>query len=523
MKYTSLFSAVAIAAAMGTQALATVTTNDVGTVQDFEGADPIASRTGWTVQTEDQSEIIAAPLSSADAVAGYTANQHLKLNTEGQELVWRPGTVSEPKSIIEMKVRLVASDTEPAISSEDSTVHAAVYLKVSETPDPTNDGLYAYTDNGWSKLDAAFNSQLATGSMIALRVLMDYEARTATYEGCLLADAENDVPVFVNLGTKNMANRSNAENQGHLATIGFKGTGGVDDLFVKEIEETPSTATINFEYWEEGEEDPAYTDSNYTLDTVDPNSVVTSAYRFNAALVVKKVELFQNGSQLTWTEAPAFNGNSNIANISVSTNNYTFLPDTTYLVKVTAGEPAPTTYEVTFVSEGSTFATTNVVAGTSIVAPDPAPTKAADAEYTYEFEGWYTDAQFSTKYTFGNAVNSAFSLYANFTSNAIPAVTGVEFGTFAIVDGTAQFTAFSVSGSTATATLSANIESTGTQTQKTLYAKYETALGSGTYGYAEATVTDQTAGKPGSVTFTFTVPAGNALFLRGLSNENGSN
>ena len=103
-----------------------------------------------------------------------------------------------------------------------------------------------------------------------------------------------------------------------------------------------------------------------------------------------------------------------------------------------------------------------------------------------------------------------------------PSVEGVEFGTYVIVDGPAQFTAFSVDGTTATATLSANIEDTGTQTQKPLYAKYEAALGSGSYSYAAATVTAQTAGEPGSVTFTFTVPAGNSLFLVGLSNENGS-
>ena len=257
MKYTSLFSAVAIAAAMGTQALATVTTNTVPDNSiNFEGASyPVgtmkaAQLTGWTVQNEDLSEIIYAPLSSADAVDGYTANKHVKLNTEGNELKWEPSTMTTNKAIIEMKVRLVASDTAPAIS--DGDVHAAVYLQVSDPVDATKDGLYAYAEtnsaNQWVKLNtAAFNHDLATGDMVALRVVMDYAAMTATYEGALLADAENDTPVYYQLGSTTMANPGNAETQGQLASISFKGTGGIDDLFVGEIVETPSTANVSLQ------------------------------------------------------------------------------------------------------------------------------------------------------------------------------------------------------------------------------------------------------------------------------------
>lgn len=365
MKYTSLFSAVAIAAAMGTQALATVRTNDVNVTEGtFEakaiGAAGTVLGGTWAVQNEDQSEVIYAPLSSQDAVDGYTANKHLKLNTEGNELVWNPGTVNEPKSIIEMKVRLVASDTAPAISAEDTTVHAAVYLQVSEPVDANNDGLYAYTASGWSKLDAPFNAQLATGSMVALRVLMDYEAQTATYEGCVLTDAENDVPVYVNLGTKNMANPTTAQNR-TLASVGFKGTGGIDDLFVTEIEETATTATITTKVWDTVIQGPSQQrEITGTIDTIEAGSTYYSSVDFDSSfpdLVVKTVQLFEatfttnsieplaittNWTERGWTTAPTID--SSTGGFSVTMANYTFVAEHIYEIRIVVGEEssAPT-------------------------------------------------------------------------------------------------------------------------------------------------------------------------------------
>ena len=520
MKYTSLFSAVAIAAAMGTQALATVTTNNVAANSiNFEGASyPVgtmraAQLTGWTVQNEDLSEIIYAPLSSADAVEGYTANKHVKLNTEGNELKWEPSSMTTNKAIIEMKVRLVASDTAPAISDPD--VHAAVYLQVSDPVDATKDGLYAYATvegaNAWTKLDtSAFNHDLATGDMVALRVVMDYAARTATYEGALLADAENDTPTYYGLGETAMANPADAKTQGQLASISFKGTGGIDDLFVGEIVETPSTATITLQEYDGEDWQEVETGS---VDTADPLKNFTSSLTIPAGKEVTVTVCDASGNELaTLTTADVVDS---LGNFEVSCDDYAFRPDTEYLIRVLYTDPVAN-FTVTFTTDrGTAPADQTVQSGSKATNPGAPAYEGSD----YTFVEWQLNG---AEYDFDDPVTGNITLTAVWQAASAPAE-GVEFGTFVIGDGAAQFTAFSVSGTTATATLSANIESTGTQTQKPLYAKYETALGSGSYSYAAATVTAQTAGEPGSVTFTFTVPAGNSLFLVGLSNEDGSN
>lgn len=335
MKYTSLFSAVAVAVAMSTQAFATVTTNHTQTV-DFEGEETLpGSLTGWTAQPGDLSSIIAAPLSESSAREGGYAHKHLELNTEGLELKWTPANMSTNKAIIEMKVRLVASDRAPAISDND--VHAAVYLKVDENT-PAEDGLYAYTATGWQKLNTSgFNADLVNGSMVALRVVMDYAARQATYEGALLADAENDVPVYVTLGTKDMANANDAEQQGQLASISFKGTGGVDDLFVGEIEETASSATVTFELWM----DP--TAAQYeealppqTIDTVAANSAVTASFETDLEGETLTWELYDltNNTQCVWLVVPTADGDGNY---NVTMANFAFQVNHGYLVKVIVG------------------------------------------------------------------------------------------------------------------------------------------------------------------------------------------
>ena len=350
MKYTSLFSAVAIAAAMGTQALATVTTNTVPANSiNFEGASyPVgtmqaAQLTGWTVQNEDLSEIIYAPLSSADAVDGYTANKHVKLNTEGNELKWEPSNMTTNKAIIEMKVRLVASDTAPAISDND--VHAAVYLQVSDPVDATKDGLYAYSrvsgEDKWSKLDTSeFNHNLATGDMVALRVVMDYAERTATYEGALLADAENDIPVYRVLGSTAMANPASAATQGQLASISFKGTGGIDDLFVGEIVTTPSSASVTFELWSDltaATADEAL--DPQTIDTVAAGSAVTASFETDLEGETLTFKLYDvtagtPGTECTWLVEPTADGEGNY---NVTMSNFAFAVDHNYLVKVIVG------------------------------------------------------------------------------------------------------------------------------------------------------------------------------------------
>lgn len=583
MKYTSLFSAVAIAAAMGTQALATVTTNNTTTI-DFEGDGyPVgtmraAQLSRWTVQNEDLSEIIYAPLSSADAVDGYTANKHVKLNTEGNELMWEPSGMSTNKAIIEMKVRLVASDTAPAIS--DADVHAAVYLQVSDPVDATKDGLYAYSTvngaNEWAKLDtSAFNHVLATGDMVALRVVMDYAARTATYEGALLADAENDTPTYYELGETAMANPSDAETQKHLVSISFKGTGGIDDLFVGEIVETPSTASISLKVWNGETFNEA--DSG-DIDTANAEQSFTSHVELQANKIITVTLWDENEEEELATLAGVIDENGDV---TITCNDYAFEPNTEYVVRVMFSDPV-VTHTVTFNVDGTTT-TTNVVHNETVAAPDPAPSKngyrfngwtlsgsaydfsspvtaditlvatwkelftvsfdlndhgsaiapleVADGETAtapaapiaegWTFGGWFTDdGTFANEYNFSTPVTASIELHAKWTEAS--SAEGVEFGTFVIVDDgttTPEFTAFSVSGTTATATLKAKIVSNGdTATSKTFYAKYTTTLG-GAVQTVEANAGTPTVGDAGTVTVTFQVPSGNSLFLVGFTND----
>lgn len=358
MKYTSLFSAVAVAAAMSTQAFATVTTNDVGAAT-FEEAKygnggPISGLNltpEWSVQSEDASEIITAPLSTLDS-EGYTGNNRLlKLNTEGQELVWNPGTVQQPEALIEMKVKLVASDTEPAISSEDQTIHAAVFLKIADETNPSpGDGLYAYTDDGWQLLDttnmvreATGDSNatgfIANGSTVALRVLMNYNnegtgAKTATYEGALITDGV--VGTFFNLGTKNMANPASAVTQGQLASIAFKGTGGVDDLFVRQITRTASTASISLEIKNEGQWEEVSTGS---VDTADPEKAFTAIdievpENMNVTITVCDAQ----GEVLATLPNTVLDDGA----LSVSCEDYAgFQPNTSYKIRIEFTDPTP--------------------------------------------------------------------------------------------------------------------------------------------------------------------------------------
>ena len=74
---------------------------------------------------------------------------------------------------------------------------------------------------------------------------------------------------------------------------------------------------------------------------------------------------------------------------------------------------------LTYIVEFTT-GTTQTIDSQTIEAGDKAveptnPTKAATAEFTYAFEGWYTEQSLTNKYEFNTAVNSNLHLYAKFT------------------------------------------------------------------------------------------------------------
>ena len=188
---------------------------------------------GWSVHMEDESEVLRAPVQASETVEGYEGG-HLWLCTEGRELVYTlaDGSVL-PTAETSMKVRLIPSDTYP--EGIDTDVHAAVFLMLNEPEDPTNDGLYGYTDTGWSKLDTTELGPLSLNDVLALKVTMDYSAKTVSYSGVVVTDdpyaslADTD---YVFLGTLGMANPATASLANVLASVAFHGVGGIDDLVI---------------------------------------------------------------------------------------------------------------------------------------------------------------------------------------------------------------------------------------------------------------------------------------------------
>ncbi len=83
-----------------------------------------------------------------------------------------------------------------------------------------------------------------------------------------------------------------------------------------------------------------------------------------------------------------------------------------------------TKYSVTFELNGGTgsIASQQVVAGGKATRPTTDPTKADDAENTYEFAGWFKDAGLTTEFDFATeTINSATTIYAKWTATPIPA------------------------------------------------------------------------------------------------------
>lgn len=73
------------------------------------------------------------------------------------------------------------------------------------------------------------------------------------------------------------------------------------------------------------------------------------------------------------------------------------------------------THTVTFNSNGGTnLNSVNVVHGSVLPEPDPAPTKVNST-----FAGWYTDEQLTTPYNFNSQVTSNFTLYAKWNQSAV--------------------------------------------------------------------------------------------------------
>ena len=87
---------------------------------------------------------------------------------------------------------------------------------------------------------------------------------------------------------------------------------------------------------------------------------------------------------------------------------------TTIYAKWDATPIAVTKYTVTFdTNGGSAVSSQQIAEGGKVTKPATDPSKAADADYTYEFVGWYKDAALQTVFDFDTeTINAATTIYA---------------------------------------------------------------------------------------------------------------
>lgn len=231
MKYTSLFSAVALAAAMGTQAFGDPT---LVKMDDFESyqVDSVTNATNhtlmdpnWDFLPEDESQIVAGTVTETGS-----NSKSLKLNTNGGLATFNAQTTKDYAATVTMKVRMVASDS-PVDMSTDTTTQAALYLQSTEENGVTTYELKAFSSdstqgapvNVWVPLTATGFEIDHDNYDANVSIVIDYNDGTATYT------VNNTTFTPVALANPNAWGTTKCLN-----SVAFKGTGFVDDLFVGE-------------------------------------------------------------------------------------------------------------------------------------------------------------------------------------------------------------------------------------------------------------------------------------------------
>ena len=247
MKYTSLFSAVALAAAMGTQAFGAPTEVNSDNFEGYEvgSVTNAANTTQWNAKhwsfegDENDCQIVAGTVTETGS-----DSKSLKLNTNGGLATFAAQTTKDYAATVTMKVRMVASDS-PVDMSTDTTTQAALYLQSTEENGVTTYELKAFSydttaDNGNG--DNVWLPLTATGFVIDhdnydanVSIVIDYIAETATYT----VNGTEFAPI-------KLANPDAYANTKCLNSVAFKGTGFVDDLFVGE-EQIGTFATFAYE------------------------------------------------------------------------------------------------------------------------------------------------------------------------------------------------------------------------------------------------------------------------------------
>lgn len=247
MKYTSLFSAVAVAAAMGTQAFGTptaVNTDDFEASAGYEvgSVTNAANTTAWAAKhwtfegDENDCEIVAG-----DVTTTGSDSQSLKLGTNGGLASFAAQTTKDYAATVSMKVRMVASDS-PVDMSSDTTTQTALYLETTGDGDEATYALkaFAYDNDGGSN---TWVTLAAEGFAITND---NYDAQVSI----VINYNEGGSAVYTVNGTTfpavALANPNTWGSDKRLNSVAFKGTGFVDDLFVGH-EQVGTFATFAYE------------------------------------------------------------------------------------------------------------------------------------------------------------------------------------------------------------------------------------------------------------------------------------
>ncbi len=267
MNFKRLMKAMAVIGlvSFGSQALATwdVVNSDDFEVYDLAAFEPQTSGTAWTADPDDASLIKSTDVSEFDAsgapiVGSSVESQVLELDTEGNELTFAAETSTRATVLVDMLVKMVGADEAPDMTGVDA--RTAVYLDTSDEEGPAV--LKAFVTEGGANAWVALEGvAVEEGEWVSLKIEIDYETNyeeseplvSFTVNGVLLEDAsENSAFVAANL----VASWSKEK----ITEVVFKGTGEVEDLFVREQEFSLETALVIRQTFVDGAvdgEDPA--------------------------------------------------------------------------------------------------------------------------------------------------------------------------------------------------------------------------------------------------------------------------
>ena len=325
---------------------------------------------------QDESKIVTR----TDAAGG----QALQLNTDASTLTNKfatqlasdlNGGIAAAGAYFETEVKFVPSDTlDAGITGGQDATKFAIYAYANEDVDPPVTNLVVYhgvMDAGGhiTYTNEKFDVEIDATQYVTLRVEMKK-----------LEDPENEGD-FYNVFSVKVGNNDALSSKVALdALFGDKAT-GIWFLTTEDQRDEPSKLISSLNFKGTGE-----------IDNIKAG-VIDVATKYDVT--------FKNGDTTLYTtnyaagETAVYVGETPTKAADAS-NTYAFSgwdpelgavnADTIYTAQFTA---TPITYAITFVNyDDSQLFTTNVPAGDTPVYMGATPTKAADAENTYEFSGW---------------------------------------------------------------------------------------------------------------------------------------